>query len=120
MEEQELTIAVVSKGLSPMLTGQLTSFKEALNWLQFAYTSDRTGECVAPVSMVLVQSVVVEGYGLFLAFYWKLWKLYTGGYALATDYSVVPTRRAPKRRESQRGEGGGGIGILTNSIFSDS
>ena len=53
-----LNVFGASKSLSPLLTGQDPPFEEALNWLQFAYTADRAGDYVAPVSMVLAQSTI--------------------------------------------------------------
>ena len=63
--------------LFPLLTGQELPFKEALAWLQFAYTTDQTGAYVAPESMVLSQSVVAEGGELFLALLAHLRRRYT-------------------------------------------
>ena len=60
-EDKEINIAASRKGIFPFLTGRAPPFKEALNWLQFVYTTDRTGACVAPSSTVLVQYAVVEG-----------------------------------------------------------
>ena len=66
-EEQELNISVVRNGISPFLTGWELTFEEVLDWLQFSYTTDRTGAYMAPASMVLVQSAVVESDALFAA-----------------------------------------------------
>ena len=35
-----LTIADASQKLPPLLAGPVTSFEEALDWLQFTYTAD--------------------------------------------------------------------------------
>ena len=64
--------------------------------------------------------MVVEGYKLYLDFHRNLWRLYTGAYNPATDYTVVPTGQAPDHRESQRGkEVEERLVILTNNSFSD-
>ena len=52
---------VASKGLPSLLTGHTTPFGEALDWLQFTYTTDLTGAYVVPVSTFFVQYGVVEG-----------------------------------------------------------
>ena len=49
----------------PLFSSGSPPFKETLDWLQFAYTADRTGAYVAPASMVLVQSTVLEEDPLF-------------------------------------------------------
>ena len=67
---------------------------------------------MAPVSTFLVQSVVMEGGELFLAFHRHLQRIYPGTYAPATDDPVAPTGRAPVCGESQRGEGGGGYWLF--------
>ena len=56
-----------SEGLFPLLTSQEPPFEAALDWLKFAYTTDRAGDYVAPASTVLTQSTVVEGDELFPA-----------------------------------------------------
>ena len=48
-----------------LLAVQSPPFEEKLDWLQFSYTADRTGDYMAPASMVLVQSAVLEGDRLF-------------------------------------------------------
>ena len=60
------------------MTGRAPPFEEALDCLQFAYFTDRIGACVAPSSTVLVQSAMVEGGELFMAFYWRLQNIYLG------------------------------------------
>ena len=55
-----------------MLTGLEPLFEEALDWLKFAYTADRSRAYVAPASTVLPQSAVVEGGELFPACYKNL------------------------------------------------
>ena len=49
----------------PLLSSGSPPFKETLDWLQFACTADRTGAYVAPASMVLVHSTVLEEDPLF-------------------------------------------------------
>ena len=73
-----INIAATSKEISPLLTGPAPPFEEALDWLQFAYVTDGTGGCVAPLSTFLVKYAVVEGGELFTIFYQHLWKLYLG------------------------------------------
>ena len=52
-EYKDLNIAAVIKGLFPLMTGRAPPYKEALDWLQCVYTTDKTGDCVAPASTVL-------------------------------------------------------------------
>ena len=75
---------------------------EALDWLQFAYTADRAGAYVVPLSTVLAQSAVAEGGELFLGLLAHLRRQYSEVYG-----PVVAMDQAPKRRELQIGEGGG-------------
>ena len=110
-EEQDLDTTVVRRGLFPLLAGQTPPFKEALDWLPFAYTADQTGDYMAPASTVLVQSTVVEWDALFPAYLQHLWKRYQGAYAPSTldpgpEYLVAPTVLKPKRREPNHGEEG--------------
>ena len=65
--DEPLNIFKASKCLFPLLTGQEPPFEEALDWLQFAYTVERSVAYVAPASMVLAQSTVAEGGELFPA-----------------------------------------------------
>ena len=75
---------------------------------------------MAPASMVIVQSAVVEVDEIFTTFHRHIRRLYLGAYAPATDDPVTPTGRAPMHGESQIGEEGGeGLGILTNKSFCD-
>ena len=85
-------------GLLPLLTGREPPLEESLDWLQFTYTKDRAGAYVAPASTVLVQSAVMEGDELSLAFYRNLWKIYPRAYANSTlgpgpDYPFALTGR---------------------------
>ena len=88
-------------GQFPLLTGQEPIFVEALDWLQFAYTADRAGAYVVPLSTVLAQSAVAEGGELFLGLLAHLRRQYSEVYG-----PVVAMDQAPKRRELQIGEGG--------------
>ena len=99
--DRPLNIFEVSKGLFPLLTGQWPPFKEAIDWLQFAYTADQAGSYVESASTVLAQSAVAEGGELFLALLEQLRRLYPEVYVPA-----VATGWAPERREFQIGEGG--------------
>ena len=58
-------IGEVGQLLFPILVGWVPPFEETLDWLHFVYTADRTGDYMAPASMVLVQSAVLEGDPLF-------------------------------------------------------
>ena len=62
------TIAEVGQLLFPILVGWVPPFEETINWIQFAYTSYRTGAYASPASTVLVLSAVLEGYPIFTAF----------------------------------------------------
>ena len=139
-------IAEVVQLLFPILVGQATSFEETLDWLQFAYTAERTGAYVAPVSMVLVPSAVLEGDPLFIAFWQHRLRRFPGAYTttptthgpLGPDYlgypKVVPTPTtlaplgpdyfngspgdpAPERRDHAGGNGGGDKHRNTNIQF---
>ena len=61
-------ITEVGQLILPILVGRTPPFEETLDWLQFVYTTDRTGAYVAPAPTVLVLSVVSEGDPLFPAF----------------------------------------------------
>ena len=96
-----MDILVAIQGIFPILVGPAIPFDEVLYWLQFSYTAYRTGSYMAPASKVLVQSVVMEGGEIFLAFYWHLRKLYLGLYSSSTlgpgpDYTVYLTGSAPE------------------------
>ena len=82
-------IAEVGQLLFPILVGRAPPFEEMLDWLQFAYTADRTGAYVVPASTVLVSSVVLEGDPLFPAFWRDLLRRFPGA------YSTTPTTRGP-------------------------
>ena len=122
---KDLNIAAASQGLFPLLTGWTPPFKEVLNWLQFSYTTDRTGAYMAPASMVLVQSAVVELDALFTAYFQQLCKCYPRAYAPSMidpgpEYLFATNAWAPDYRELNRGEEWGeGIVNLNNSIFSE-
>ena len=83
----------VSLGLFPILTGQELPFKAAIDWLKFTYTADRAGAYVAPASMVLAQSEVVEGDELFPALLAHLKRQYHEVYGLSVDTSRAHERR---------------------------
>ena len=63
-----------------MFTGREPPFKEAFDWLQFAYTAERAGYYVAPASTVLSQSEIAEGDELFPSILQQLRRLYTEVY----------------------------------------
>ena len=71
----------VGKLLFPILIVRVSPFKEMLDWLQFAYTTERTGAYVVTASTVLVPSAVLEGYPLFTAIWRHLWRRFPGAYA---------------------------------------
>ena len=75
--------------LFPIVVGWVPPFEETLNWLQFAYTTDRTGSYVAPASPVLVLSAVLEGDTLFSIFWQHLLNRFPGACTL------TPTTRGP-------------------------
>ena len=68
-----------------MLTSREPPFEAALDWLQFAYTTDQGWAYVAPASTVLVQYVVAEGGDLFLVLLAHLRRRYPEAYGLAVD-----------------------------------
>ena len=51
--EGPLNVFKKSTVMFPLLTGREPPFKEALDWLKLAYTSDWEGAYVAPTSKVL-------------------------------------------------------------------
>ena len=66
----------------PLHTGQETPFEVDLDWLQFAYTADQSGDYVAPAYTVLVQSAVAEGGDLFPALLYHIRRRYPEVYGL--------------------------------------
>ena len=95
-----------------MISGQEPPFKEALDWLQFAYTADRAGDYVAPASTVLAQSAVAEGGDLFPALLSHYRRQYSEVYGLGVDMAWAPERREIQIRE------GGGLSSSPSSINS--
>ena len=83
--------------LPPLLDSQAPPFKKALNWLQFAYTTDRTQANVAPSSTVHVQSVVLEEDPLYPA----IWLHVIHSYP--RDYTTISSMISPTnlRRRSE-------------------
>ena len=59
--EKPLFIVEAIRNLLHLLDGRTPPFEETLDWLQFYYTTDRTGSYVAPVSTFLTWSAVSEG-----------------------------------------------------------
>ena len=108
-------VSKASAGLSPLLTGREPPFEAALDWLQFAYTADRAGAYVAPVSTVLVPSAVAEGVELFAALLAHLRRRYPEVYGFG-----LVTARSPERGETPIGEGEGmsGGASVTSSLNS--
>ena len=106
-----LNIIEALTGLFPLLTGREPPFEEAIDLMQFAYTTDLAGAYVAPASTVLAQSAVAEGGELFLALLAHLRRRYPEVYG-----SVVATCWEPELREIQIGETGGLIS--GNSVHS--
>ena len=88
-----INIFEASTGLFPLLTGREPPFEEALNWLQFAYTTDRVGAYVAPASTLLAQSMVAEGGEIFPALLAHLRRLYPEVYGPAVSTGWAPDRR---------------------------
>ena len=84
----------------PLLTDREPPFKEALDWLKFAYTVDRADVYVAPASTVPAQSAVAEGYELFPVLLAHLRRRFPEVYV-----SAMAPCQAPERREIQIGEG---------------
>ena len=63
--ETDCSTYEASQLLLPLLSGRAPLLKDTINWLQFVYTVDKTRAHVAPASMVLVPSAVLEGDLLF-------------------------------------------------------
>ena len=81
-------IAEVGQLLFTILVGQVPPFEETLNWLQFAYTADKTGAYVSPASTFLVLSALLKGVPLFTAFWRHLMRRFLGSYALTATTRV--------------------------------
>ena len=77
----------------PMITDREPPFKEALDWLQFAYTADQAGAYVVPESTFLVQSAVAERGKLFPEFLSHLRRLYTEVYGPKVSMGQAPEHR---------------------------
>ena len=88
-----LNIFDASRGVFPMITDREPPFKEALDWLQFAFTAERAGAYAVPESTFLIQSAVAERGKLFPEFLVHLRRLYTEVYV-----PMVSTGRAPGNR----------------------
>ena len=73
-------IAEASQLISPLLSGHAPLFKETLNWIQFTYTADSTGDYVAPDSTVLVPSAVLDGDPIFPDIWRHLLRRFPGAY----------------------------------------
>ena len=124
----ESNIAQASQLLFLLLASRTPPFEETLDWLQFAYTADRTGAYVAPVSTVLVPSAVLKEDPLFLAIWRHVLHRFPGAYApnpstigtLGPDYSYCsPVGQAPECRDLDASkEGGGGDNYIKKSSLS--
>ena len=102
-----------SAGLFSLLTGRYPPFEAAFDWLQFIYTSDRSGAYVAHASTVLVPSAVAEGDDLFLALLVHLRRQYPEVYGLGGN-----TARAHECKDTPLGAGEGMSGVNSvNSSF---
>ena len=55
-----LKIVATSKVLFPLFYGRSLALEEALDWLQFIFTEDRTGYYVSPVFTFLFQYMMTE------------------------------------------------------------
>ena len=62
----EGSVGEFSKILSPLLADREPHYKEALNWLQFAFIGDPQGQYVAPANTGFSYTLPVEGGALFL------------------------------------------------------
>ena len=76
-----------------MLTSRETPFEASLDWLQFAYTDQRAGAYVTPVSTVLTQFGVAEGDELSMALMLHLRRQYHEVYSSAVDTAWSPEDR---------------------------
>ena len=56
-----LKMLATGKVIFPLLSGRLLALEEALDWLQFIFTGERTEDYVSPASTFLVQYVMTEG-----------------------------------------------------------
>ena len=59
--EGTIDITEASRTLLPILANRAPPLEDTLDWLHFAYTTDRKGDYVAPAFMVLAWSTVSEG-----------------------------------------------------------
>ena len=69
----DITIVDVSQAFFPLLSGWFTAFKEALDWLQFAFEGVSKGAYLDPASTVFVWSMLAEGWALFSPVLEHLW-----------------------------------------------
>ena len=76
-----------SKILFPLLADREPSYKEALNWLQFAFTGNPKIQYVTPVNNAFDFTLPVEGETLFLPALKRLQTLYLRAYARGTTYT---------------------------------
>ena len=82
-----------SAGLFPLLTGREPPLEAALDWLKFAYMSDRAGAYVAPASTVLVLLAVAEGEDLFGTLLANLRRRCPDVYSLGDTLAWAPEHR---------------------------
>ena len=73
-------IAEASQTIPPLLSGRAPPYEEALEWLQFAYTGDRSGTYVAPYLNGVTFYTPEEGEPLFALALQQLCTLYPRAY----------------------------------------
>ena len=89
-----------SQGIFALMTIWNPTFKEALDWLKFAYIENWMGDYVMPASTFIIHSAIMGEGELFTSFYRHLQKIYPGAYAHSTlflgpDYPSAPTIYLP-------------------------
>ena len=65
LEEPVRNVASINVEFPPSLASQFIDFEEVLDWLQLAFTGERTGAYVVPAAVVVVWTTTTEGKTLF-------------------------------------------------------
>ena len=94
LDQPGINTVEASKAYFLLLSGQAHNYKEALDWLQFAYTGDEEEAYVVPDSTFLIRSVVSEGYPLFASTLIHLQRRYTSAYPPPLPKSTITLPQA--------------------------
>ena len=86
-----MKIVETSKVIFPLLSGRLSALEEAIDWLQFTFTSDWKGDNLSPASTFLVQYLMTEGDLIFALALDHLHMRFSGAYNPPPPSSNLPT-----------------------------